>query len=595
MILKSNYYKLNLSLIFILVLGLSFLVANRAEAATLSLTSSNNKVTVGSLITVNLFVNTQGKTINNAEASIQYSNDLVDVISVKGSLFSLWVESPSFSNANGLISFNGGIPDPGYNGGGGKILTIVAKAKKAGNASFLFSDAAVRENDGLGTDILNGQSPINIVIASIIESENKVNPTTDTNATNSNNITPPTTSNTANTNNSTTNQVAENKLSPVAISSPIYSNSESWYSAKDGVVSWSLPSQASAVQTLIDHNPYSTPTIKYSSPILSKNLSNLNEGTWYFHLRYLLNNNWSKISHFKIQIDSTPPQDLNILAEKDNNQCINGLKFSANDLVSGLDYYDVSIDDEAALHILATGPTNTIPWSQYKVGNHRIVAMAYDKAGNKSETFTEIKVDKLEAPVFDSWSNIINTGEKLNISGKSIYAHAPLKLTIESQSGVINSFDVISDESGNFSFASEVFSKAGNYKISIYALGCSEDINSLPTSTDITVKPLTDSQKLSTNSNESKTLRLWNILKVILFLILLFGWYKYIVLKVHSILLKKKAKRSSMFILLEKANKELIVLEKTKKKKSLTRGEEKSLDNLRKTISDINDIYTNKK
>ena len=96
------------------------------------------------------------KSINNGEATIQFPVDMLEVVSVtKGSsIFTLWVEEPKFSNTTGKISFNGGVPTPGFTGASGYIATVTFKAKKQGTASIIFSDGAVRENDGLGTDIL---------------------------------------------------------------------------------------------------------------------------------------------------------------------------------------------------------------------------------------------------------------------------------------------------------------------------------------------------------------------------------------------------------------------------------------------------------
>ncbi len=573
---RFNYNKIFLSLVFILFLSVGFLFCNETEAASLYLTTANNKVTVGSLITVNLLVNTQGKTINNAEAVIRFPNDLVDVVSVKGSLFSLWVESPSFSNSSGTISFNGGIPDPGYNGGGTKILTIVARAKKAGTVSFLFGDAAVRENDGLGTDILSGQSPVSIVV------ENTTNNTAPTEV--KNDQTKPATP-------TTPTNVSETE-SPVAISSPTYPNSNTWYSSDKGVVKWSLSSKATAVQTLIDNNQYSTPTIKYSPAIFSKNLSDLGDGTWYFHVRYLVNNTWSKTSHFKIQIDKTAPTNFDVLPDKNNN-CITGLRLSATDSASGIDYYNISIDNQPNIKVLASDAVNIIPWPKPTVGTHHILTTVYDKAGNQSEFNNDIVVEKLETPVLDNTDSETFVDKKITISGKSIYINAPFKLIVNSEAGVYQAFDLISDESGKFSKEIE-FASVGSYQVLVSALGCDDDNNSLAAQINVLVKPATSSPK-QTNTSGTDYSILFNIIKVIIILVLLFGWYKYTVIKLRLWLTGKRAKRLTISALLGKAEKDLAVLEKARKKKSLTRNEEKSLVSLKKIISDIDDINNAKK
>lgn len=153
-----NKYNKKFKYLFLVIIltATFFFFTDKIYAATLSLLPSPTTVLVGDIVSVKVFVNTVNKSINNAEATIQFPTDMLDVVSVtKGSsIFTLWVEEPGFSNSTGRVTFNGGMPTPGFNGSNGYIATITFKAKKQGVASVIFSDGAVRENDGLGTDIL---------------------------------------------------------------------------------------------------------------------------------------------------------------------------------------------------------------------------------------------------------------------------------------------------------------------------------------------------------------------------------------------------------------------------------------------------------
>jgi hypothetical protein len=168
MILSKNKKYL---LIFTLAFFLFFI--NKASAATLYIKPSQTEISVGNIVSVTVGVDTSGKAINNAESIIQFPPDLLEVVSVDNnlSIFSIWVEQPNFSNNVGQITFNGGIPSPGFQGSDGKIISIIFKTKKAGIASVIFSSSAVRENDGLGTDILNEKFGSNI---NIIHTDNVV-------------------------------------------------------------------------------------------------------------------------------------------------------------------------------------------------------------------------------------------------------------------------------------------------------------------------------------------------------------------------------------------------------------------------------------
>ncbi len=98
--------------------GVFFLLPYTAVAATLSLSPAAASVAAGNIITVTAVVNSQGVAVNNAESVIQFPTDLLQVISVSrsSSIFTLWVEEPTFSNVTGRVSFNGGITNPGFLG-----------------------------------------------------------------------------------------------------------------------------------------------------------------------------------------------------------------------------------------------------------------------------------------------------------------------------------------------------------------------------------------------------------------------------------------------------------------------------------------------
>src|SRR3989344_7191998 len=129
MILSRNKKYL---LIFSLFFFLSFF--GRADAATLYFSPSSGDFTVGNILNVSILVNTQGKAINNAEVIINFPASLLEVISISksGSIFTLWVEEPVLSNSAGTVTFNGGLPTPGFNGTAGKLLDVVFRIRNSG-------------------------------------------------------------------------------------------------------------------------------------------------------------------------------------------------------------------------------------------------------------------------------------------------------------------------------------------------------------------------------------------------------------------------------------------------------------------------------
>jgi hypothetical protein len=238
-----------------------FLLAPQVDAATLSLSPGSTSVVSGNIVSIRVQVNSSGIYINNAEAAIQFPTDLLEVVSVSksSSVFSLWVEEPTFSNNQGRVVFNGGVANPGYNGSNGSIISITFRAKKAGTASLIFADSAVRANDGLGTNVLSGSSGSTILITNPIEVV-PIPPDP--------NVPTPEKSNTA--------------LPNPVINSSTHPNPDVWYSNNTASFSWKIPNDATSVQATLTTSPTAAPTMSYDSSVTQKTLKNVSDGVYYF-------------------------------------------------------------------------------------------------------------------------------------------------------------------------------------------------------------------------------------------------------------------------------------------------------------------------
>lgn len=122
----------------------------------------------------------------------------------------------------------------------------------------------------------------------------------------------------------------ENSLSIFNVTSSTHSDPESWYSNKNVELKWQLPSDAEKIKILIDKNEFSYPSVEYDKPINIKNIE-LDDGIWYFHIRYFGNNGWSSIEHRKIMIDTQKPILVDIKNEKGT------INFFGQDELSGID------------------------------------------------------------------------------------------------------------------------------------------------------------------------------------------------------------------------------------------------------------------
>jgi len=537
-----------------------------ASAATLSFSPSGASVSVGNIVSVKVVVDTSGEAINNAEAIIQFPSDLLEVVSVSksSSVFSLWVEEPIFSNSSGTVKFNGGVANPGFNGSNGSLVSITFKAKALGNASILFTEAAVRKNDGLGTDILTSKNSgfVQIIRAPLIE--------------------PP-----------VVPDNAQLTLPPKpVISSQTHLAQTAWYAINTASFNWKVPDGVTSLQTLFNKNPNSIPSIKYDNSVSQKTLSNVSDGTFYFHLRYANSAGLGPVAHYEFNIDTTPPDPFIPKIRTSGNQ--NLIKLDAEDATSGIDYYTIQIDDDQILKIKKSELVeNEYSLPILKQDNHNLIVTAYDKAGNYREASLDFRSFFITVPSISLSSNSIIKGETVIISGKTDYPDSQVEITLNLEGRDIKKYTQMPSSDGSFSLITERVDTAGS--ISIWA----ENVFKNSVRSQL-------SQKLYLKVDEPVAVKVtfalfWLILIIILLIILLFilyeGWHKFFGLKKEiDYELERVAKDTHKAVLLlkEELDSQLGVLEKAKVDRSLNIKEEIIFKEIQKNVNDI-DLFIEKK
>lgn len=545
---------------FVFMIAGFLLAINQADAATIYLSPSAKTIKVGDTFTVKAFINTQGRVINAAEGSISFSDDLVNAMAVSsaGSIFSLWPETPSFSNSAGRALFNGGVPNPGYNGSGGQVVNVTFKAKSPGVAFFSLSGVSIRENDGLGTDIFSGQSGTSVTITGTAETSKPAPETI---------------------------EPTKPKLSLPSIYSSSYPDQGAWYSAVKGVVGFRFPNGSGAIQTLLDGNPYSAPTISYRPPVYSKEISNLSDGVWYFHLRYQLNGEWSNSVHYKIQIDTSAPKGL-IIETKSVPGGVN-LTLKAEDSLSGMDRYEIVVDDSKIVRkVTSQEASQPVLLANLASGEHSVKVMAFDKAGNKSEMSRLFQVESLSAPTINEISSPLDLGQKILISGSSTPS-ALIKLSLVDSAGQLSSYDAVADNQGNFSLNIGPIGSIGDYSLTATAL----DKDGLSSQQS-------EARKFSVVEIRQKAVIAWPELAIVwssflplvgwlvLVLFMLYGWYKFWITRKKLIAAKKRSEQAFM-MLLDRADQQIMSLEKAGKKRKLSRAESLALLELSEIMGKI--------
>ena len=428
----SSYYRL----LALLVLGVGVIFPGFAHAATLSLSPAAEEVSVGDILTVNVLVNSNGQSINNAEGTISFPSALLSVLSVSksNSIFPLWIQDPSFSNTAGTISFNGGVPNPGYSGNGGSILTITFTVKSSGTATLALGDDAVRADDGLGTDVLTSDSGAIIVL-------------------NTNSVSVP-----------SAPPVTSDVPMPV-ISSATNPSQNSWYSISQPQLAWTLPPGALEVETIVSSDPNASPVVTYTPAIENKTLDTLSDGVWYFGIRARTVNGWSSVARYVLRVDTTPPTLGNVGIVYNSELGSVSISPPATDGGSGISYYIVSIDGKSPVRLAGAGVsagTATIPIALG--GMHTAELQAYDAAGNESQITIPFTITRAPAPIIESHMHSLYEGSQFVLSGTASRGSTDIIVFEQETGGTITTYHVEPDLDGHFTFLSPIWSQ-GAYEV----------------------------------------------------------------------------------------------------------------------------------
>lgn len=375
--------------IFVLVLFCFFGLTQDVFAATLKLSPNTGVYTVGKAFTVNVLVTTDGKAINAADGQISFNPRELSVISASraSSIFNLWTEEPTFSNTAGTISFGGGSPT-GYKGVSGTVLSVTFKALGAGTPKVNFKNGSVLAADGMGTNVLTGMNGATFTVSAATETPEPEY------------IAP-----------------ANTPKAPVVTSST-HTDQTKWYPTKDAVLSWSLPSDATAIRTLLDDAPSTIPTIVYDERITSKEISDLSEGLSYFHIQLKNKDGWGKVTHYTLAVDTEAPSAFTIAEDPVNESGAQVLNFTVQD-ISPIPQYKIQIDGKEPFIFTDEKFLKKYTLETLQPGYHTVVVEAFDSAGQSIVASYSFTVEAFEKPQFIEYPSRINTEVIPAIKGKT--------------------------------------------------------------------------------------------------------------------------------------------------------------------------------
>ena len=438
----------------LVIIGLLLFCGVTVHAATLSLTPGTGVYTAGSTFTARVVVNTSGDPINAADGTLSFNPKEITVVGVsKGSIFTLWTAEPSYSNANGTITFSGGSPT-GYTGSNGTVISVTFKVNSAGSPRVNFSDGSVLAADGKGTNVLTAMNggAYTISAADVVPEPETIEY-----------IAP-----------------ANTPSAPI-IESSTHPDSTAWYTQKTASLRWKLPEGVTAVRTLLDEHSGSIPTKVYDTPINEITIDDLEEGVSYFHIQFKNAEGWGKVAHYRLAVDTQKPTAFEIALpeQADLSNPIQTLLLKTEDATSKVKRFLVQLDGKDPYEFIDETGSSTLTLPSLEPGHHTAIIEAFDEAGNSIISTFSFSILAFDKPQFTEYPSEINEQVIPVIKGIT-RPNAKVRVTLAPVGAAAKYYEVMSGANGEFVFSPEARLPLGVYELTAVAIdqyGAQSDVS----------------------------------------------------------------------------------------------------------------------
>lgn len=387
MLLKKSIFLVFLALAF-------FFVCSYTYAADVSFSPSSGSYSVGQTFTVTVQTNPQGKVVNAVEAKLSFDNTKLSVTNVSktGSAFSLWTTEPTFSNTTGTIDFGGGSFSPFSTKS--NLFSVTFRVLAEGAAALKVTSATVTSADQatLGTNIYTGPINANFTLAPTTAPEPTPTPTPKPESEQKPTAKQEPSSNESDGNTAIT--FGDPPRAPEA-GSTVFLDPEVWYATKVGVFTWDVPFDVDVIALDVSTSSEYEPKTKYDPPIeqLALNEDILTDGIQYLTIQFKNQVGWGAILHRKIMVDTTPPLPFTINVRAGNTpNSFPLITFEAKDETSGIKKYELSIANGEKIEITPDQARVGYLLKDMEDGTYTVNIIAYDLAGNKTESSTAVLI-----------------------------------------------------------------------------------------------------------------------------------------------------------------------------------------------------------
>ena len=289
-----------------LLVSISFILVSFSglptKAAQVYLLPQAGEYQVGETFLAELRVNSEGEAVNAFAIGLLFPPEVLEVAEVidGGSLLDLWITRPTYSNADGALSFQAG--RAGGFSGEGVLLKLLFRAKAPGTGTITFSPASqVFLHDGRGTPASGTFSSARYIVTKAARGA-------------------------------------------IILSSPSHPREDTWYGAAAIEIRW--PAEPGALSSyVLSRDVIQNPDQAADEPVGVLTYRDPLDGIYYFSLAESLGGNiWSAPVRYRVMQDATPPEPFEVSIGRDERSAggQHFLTFSAQDQASGIDHYEVS-------------------------------------------------------------------------------------------------------------------------------------------------------------------------------------------------------------------------------------------------------------
>ena len=445
--------RLTFLLFFIILFGFAVSLPFPTEAATLSIAPSTVEIGGGEKGAIDLKIDSEGVGMNAAQAVVRFPTDALEVTSVDkiGSAFSFWLEEPTFSNTEGVISFIGGTPY-GVSGSSIQVLKIEFRAKGSGSGTLSLSDAAISASDGSGTNILS--KTVDAAFSIIVK--NEISPFLTPS------LPPPAQIVRA--------PVPTGKL-PVkpVVAVPLYPLESQWYNLiSPFTVKWEAPADVIGISTMLNTQLNYIPFQKSEGLFENKTYSALSDGVQYLHARFQNDLGWGPTAHYRLAVDTAPPLgfEITMVEGEATDHPAPTLQFKTADALSGLKEYQMRIGDGDLIKIPASEFNGTFHLPLQAPGTRRITVKAVDQADNGIEDSVILEIIPIASPTITFVTKELFSDEEkgLTVKGASL-SNTDTLLRLYRKEALVAEGAARPDDNGNWEFTFDKPLSNGRYKI----------------------------------------------------------------------------------------------------------------------------------